>query len=97
MDAIFFIKNAILAQLDRALVYGTKGQGFESLTVRQIRTQNRIQEIVPNLRFLLPFRGIFTPLSVKFILCDKKSLSSEVVCAPADGLFFVSVKIMGIR
>ena len=26
---------------------------------RQIRTQNRIQEIVPILRFLLLFRGIF--------------------------------------
>ena len=29
------IKNAPLAQLDRALVYGTKGQEFESLTARQ--------------------------------------------------------------
>ncbi len=26
---------ALLAQLDRALVYGTKGQGFESLTTHQ--------------------------------------------------------------
>ena len=31
---------APLAQLDRALVYGTKGQEFESLTTHQIITEN---------------------------------------------------------
>ena len=48
---------------------------------RQIRTQDRIQEIVPNLRFLLIFRGNFTLLSVNFKVRDKKSLSFGGVCA----------------
>ena len=33
-----FIGYGPLAQLDRALRYGRKGQGFESLTVRQKKT-----------------------------------------------------------
>ena len=32
-------KNALLAQLDRALVYGTKGWGFELLMVHQKKTR----------------------------------------------------------
>lgn len=32
---MFRINNALLAQLDRAFVYGTKGQGFESLATHQ--------------------------------------------------------------
>ena len=49
---------------------------------RQIRTQDRIQEIVPNLRFLLLFRGIFALLSLNFILFDKKNLSFGVHIIP---------------
>ena len=69
----------------------------------QIRTQNRIQEIVPNLRFLLLFRGIFTLLSANFKVYDKKSLSSEVFVLSVDEFFWlllklwVFVKIVGIR
>ena len=58
---------------------------FESLQLHQkllgcysqIRTQNRIQEIVPNLRFLLPFRGIFALSRHKKHIFDKRSPSSE--------------------
>ena len=55
--------------------------GFKSRHLHQIRTQNRIQEIVPNLRFLLLFRGIFALLRLNFIVCDKMSLSFGGVCA----------------
>ena len=51
--------------------------GFKSLHPHQIRTQNRIQEIVPNLRFLLPFRGIFALSRHKKHIFDKRSPSSE--------------------
>ena len=57
--------------------YEPKGQGFESLTPRQIRTQNRIQLFVPILRFLLPFRGIFALSRHKKHIFDKRSPSSE--------------------
>ena len=56
--------------------------GFKSRHPHQIRTQNRIQEIVPNLRFLLLFRGIFALSSLNFILFDKKNLSFGVHIIP---------------
>ena len=70
-----------MAELADALDLGSSGRpwGFKSLCSHQIRTQNRIQEIVPNLRFLLLFRGIFALLGVNFIVFDKMSLSSEVI------------------
>jgi hypothetical protein len=61
----------------------------------QIRTQNRIQEIVPNLRFLLLFRDNFTLLSVNFKVRDKKNLSFGGVCASGGWALFAFIKIMG--
>ena len=52
---------------------------------------------MPNLRFLLLFRGIFALLSIKFIVCDRKSLSLGGVCAFGGWALFAFVKIMGIR
>ena len=66
-----------LAQPDRVFGYEPKGRGFESLMARQIRTQKRIQLFVPILRFLLPFRGIFTLSRHKKHIFDKRSPSSE--------------------
>jgi hypothetical protein len=52
---------------------------------------------VPNLRFLLLFRGIFALFGVNFIVCDKKSLSFGCVCAFGEWAPFIFVKFMGIR
>ena len=71
------------------------GGGFEPRNPLQIKTQKRIQEIVPNLRFLLLFRGIFALLRLNFIVCDKKSLSFEGVCDFSGWAIFVFVKIVG--
>ena len=51
---------------------------------------------MPNLRFLLLFRSIFTLLSVNFIVCDKKNLSFGGLCAFGGWALFVFVKIIGI-
>ena len=94
--------NAALAQLDRVFGYEPKGRGFESLTPCQIRTQNRIQEIVSILRFLLPFRGIFALLRHKKHIFDRRSPSSERFCTFGGWAFlfalnlWVIVKIMVI-
>ena len=52
---------------------------------------------MPNLRFLLLFRGVFALLRHKIIVSDKKSLSFRGVCAPGGWALFAFVKIMGIR
>ena len=71
-----------MAKLADAQVSGSCGRpyGFESLHPHQIRTQNRIQEIVSILRFLLPFRGIFALLRHKKHIFDRRSPSSERFC-----------------
>ena len=51
---------------------------------------------MPNLRFLLLFRGIFALLIIKFIVCDRKSLSPEVFAPSVDGFFLLSLKLWGI-
>ena len=58
-------------------------------------TQNRIQGIVPILRFLLLFRGIFALSRHKNHIFDRRHLP-RVFALSVDGLF-VSIKIMGIR
>jgi len=69
----------------------------------QIRTQNRIQEIVPTLRFLLLFRGIFSLSRPKKHIFDRRSRLLRGFALSVDGLFllslklWISVKIMGIR
>ena len=68
---------------------------FKSLLLRQIRTQNRIQEIVSILRFLLLFRGIFALFGVNFIVCDKKSLSFQGICAFGGWALLLSLKLWG--
>ena len=57
--------EAVITGLTRNQFVDNTTRGFESLPLRQIRTQNRIQEIVPNLRFLLLFRGSFALLKHK--------------------------------
>ena len=50
------ISYAPLAQLDRALVYGTKGQEFESLTAHHIKNESYV------IRFFIlqiPFNDCF--------------------------------------
>ena len=37
---------AMLAQLDRAFVYGTKGQGFESLASHQIKSAKYVADFI---------------------------------------------------
>ena len=77
--------------------------GSESRTLHQIRTQNRIQEIVSILRFLLPFRGIFALSRHKKHIFDKRSPSSERFYTFGGWAFllalklWVIVKIMGNR
>ena len=79
------------------------GQGFESPTLHQIRTQNRIQLFVPILRFLLPFRGIFALSRHKKHIFDKRSPSSERFYTFGGWAFLLAlklrifVKIIGIR
>ena len=76
--------------------------GFESRTGHQIRTQNRIQLFVPNLRFLLLFRGIFTLSRRKKHILDRRSPSSESFCTFGGWAFlfalnlWVIIKIMVI-
>ena len=83
--------HVALAQLDRVFGYEPKGRGFESLMPRQIRTQNRIQEIVPNLRFLLLFRGIFPFLSINKPIFPRLAATSD------DGLFSIIKFVVKIR
>ena len=93
-----------MAKLADAQVSGSCGRpyGFKSLHPHQIRTQNRIQEIVSILRFLLPFRGIFALLRHKKHIFDRRSPSSERFCTFGGWAFlfalnlWVIVKIMVI-
>ena len=58
-------------------------------------TQNRIQGIVPILRFLLLFRGV--PFGdIKSIFSIEEAHLPRIFALSVDGLF-VSIKIMGIR
>ena len=61
----------------------------------QIKTQKRIQEIVPILCFLLLFRAILSFQSLQIIVCDEKSLSFRGVCDFSGWALFVFVKIVG--
>ena len=90
-------KHPLLAQLDRVPDSDSVGRGFESPRAGQIRTQNRIQEIVPILRFLLLFRGAFALLMHEKPILRLKSPSPEFVCAFGRYALFAFVKIMGIR
>ena len=76
-------QNAPLAQLDRALVYGTKGWGFELLKARQKRTATKGQSFFLAHRFCLTafllfccFRGCFVRLAV----CSDK-ISQKIIDA----------------
>ena len=48
---------------------------------------------MPILRFLLLFRGILALLKHKIEYCDKKSLSSEVVCAFGGWAFLLLLNL----
>ena len=63
------------------------------VVLTQIRTQNRIQEIVPNLRFLLFFKYVFAILRHKSISCDKRAHLSMLFVSSVDGLFLFSLKL----
>ena len=57
------------------------------------RTQNRIQEIVPILRFLLLFRGIFALSRHKKHIFDRRSPSSESFCAFGGWAFLLALNL----
>ena len=59
----------------------------------QVRTQNRIQEIVPILRSLFSFRGGFSSF-IKHLLRYKEPIFREYLHSWRRGIF-VFVKIMG--
>ena len=88
----------LLLALLTSLHTNSRSDCFCSLTrhLHQIRTQKRIQLFVSILRFLLLLGCVFALLNINFIVCDRKSLSSESFCAHGGWALFVFVKIVGI-
>ena len=66
---------------------------FESLRFNHKETQNRIQEIVSILRFLLLFRGSFALLRHKKPIFDRRSPSSESFCAFGGWAFLLALNL----
>ena len=59
---------------------------------RHKRTQKRIQLFVPNLRFLLLFRGVFALLRHERMFFDIRSQSCESFCAFDEKSFLFPLK-----
>ena len=67
------IRNAPLAQLDRAFGYGPKGRGFESLKARHVGANRTLLRLVFWLR-----QKISHPPAPLFLLFIKVTLGSPV-------------------